>query len=229
MEIAKVAPPLTTLGRAILRWIGDEGLATEHQLARRFWPPEVNARSPYVYLHRLEQQGYVESRQHQVLGQVQTLYVLAPAAGPALQVYPPFVRIGWPPPAEYEHLALAQETRLYLEDHLADTTVEGMILAWRSDYLLRHLYPPSQTQQHVPDVQVELRTSPTQSPETYQIEIDSGHYHGKMLEHKVRQYGTQAQKVIWACRADRVARIERAIQAYPNIQVLALDLAEPQR
>src|SRR5947209_11646004 len=150
--MSQTMPPLTLLSRALLRWIGDEGLATRDQLARRFWPPDVYDRSPYMYLYRLERQGYLQSRRHQVLGRLQTLYVLTAAASRALQVYPPFVRVDWPPPAEYEHLALAQETRLHLEHELGDTTAERAILAWRSDYLLRHLYPPTQTQQHIPDV-----------------------------------------------------------------------------
>jgi hypothetical protein len=146
-----------------------------------------------------------------------------------LQIYPPFVRIDWPPPAEYEHLALAQETRLYLEQQLANSAAGGAILAWRSDYLLRHLYPPTGTREHIPDVQIELRRTPQQAVETYQIEIDGGHYHGKLLARKVAQYGAQPHKVIWACRTHRAARIARAIQPYPNIQILALDLANAPR
>ncbi|HET7081103.1 MAG TPA: replication-relaxation family protein [Chloroflexia bacterium] len=226
--MAQTLPPLPPLSRSLLRWIGDGGLATGDQLARRFWPPDGHARSPYVYLHRLEQQGYIRSRRHQVLGRVQPLYVLTAAASTALQIDPPFVRIDWPPPAEYEHLALAQETRLYLEQQLANSA-GGAILAWRSDYLLRHLYPPTGTQEHIPDIQAKLCFGPRQRVETYQIEIDGGHYHGKMLARKVAQYGAQPHKVIWACRTHRAARIARAIQPYPNIQILALDLANARR
>jgi hypothetical protein len=227
--MSQTLPPLTPLSRTLLRWIGDGGLATRDQLARRFWPPDGHLRSPYVYLHRLEQQGYLRSRPHQVLGRVQTLYVLTAAASTALQISPPFVRIDWPPPAEYEHLALAQETRLHLEQQLAQSAAGGAILAWRSDYLLRHLYPPIQTGEHIPDIQAELCRAPGQAVETYQIEIDGGHYHGKMLARKVAQYGAQPHKVIWACRPNRGARIARAIQQYPNIRILALNLASAPR
>jgi hypothetical protein len=227
--MAQTLPALTSFSRALLRWIGDGGLATRDQLARRFWSPGGHARSPYVYLYRLEQQGYLRSRRHQVLGRVHPLYVLTAAASMALQIYPPFVRIDWPPPAEYEHLALAQETRLHLEQQLAQSATGGAIRAWRSDYLLRHLYPPPQTQEHIPDIQAELCLGPRQRVETYQIEIDGGHYHGKLLARKVAQYGAQPHKVIWACRTHRAARIARAIQPYPNIQILALDLANAPR
>jgi hypothetical protein len=227
--MTQTLPALTPFSRSLLRWIGDGGLATRDQLARRFWPPDGHPRSPYVYLHRLEQQGYLRTRPHQVLGRVQPLYVLTAAASTALQIAPPFVRIDWPAPAEYEHLALAQETRLHLEQQLAQAAAGGAILAWRSDYLLRHLYPPTGSRVHIPDIQVELRAAAQQTVEIYQIEIDGGHYHGKMLARKVAQYGAQPHKVIWACRPNRVARIARAIGPYPNIGILALDLANARR
>jgi hypothetical protein len=215
--------PVPHRTRLILRWIGDGGLASRGQLTRRFWPCARDPRAAYQYLHDLVNRGLLLTAWQTVLGRVHDLYVVTGPGSAALNVHPPFVRTGWPHPREYAHLLLGQEVRLYLEQQLACAGQGGQILAWRTDYLLRHLLPPAQTPEEIADVQVELRRETASPVEVLHVEVDGGYY-GTLLEAKAAAYGTQPGPVLWACLPQRVARIRKAVAAYPNIDVLTLEL-----
>jgi hypothetical protein len=217
--------PVPHRTRLILRWIGDGGLASRPQLTRRFWPHARYPRAAYQYLHDLIRQGHLLTARQTVLGRVYDLYVLTEQGSTAIKVYPPFVRTGWPHHREYAHLLLGQEVRLHLEQQLARAGQGGQILAWRTDYLLRHLTPPSQTQEEIADVQVELRRTATSRLEVLHVEVD-GSYYGTLLETKAAAYGTQQVPVLWACLPHRATRIRNAVAAYPNIEVLTLELPD---
>src|SRR4051812_18103373 len=124
--------PLPARARPVLRWIGDGGLASRGQLARRFWP-QARPHAAYVYLRRLVRAGYLATAPQTVLGAARDLSVLPPAASAALGVRPPWVRLGWPPPQEWAHLFLGQELRLRWEAELAQAGQGGRLLAWRPD------------------------------------------------------------------------------------------------
>jgi hypothetical protein len=121
--------PLPALAAAVLTWIGEGGLASAEQLARRFWPP-ARPRSAYRYLLPLVQAGYLATAPQTILGRGRTVYALTAAGSAALGLAPPLVRVGWPHPQELPHLLLGREMRLLLEARLAQAGQGGRILAW---------------------------------------------------------------------------------------------------
>jgi hypothetical protein len=213
---------LTAQAYTLLRWIGDGGLASRAQLARRFWPAARSSAVAYQYLYRLVQAGYLWPGRQTILGQVRDLYVLTPAASAALQVAPPFIRVGWPHPREYAHLLLGQQVRLALEHELRAAGQEGTIRAWRTEYLLRHLSPPAQLPSALPDIEAEVQRTATSARERLAIEID-GAYYGQLLARKAAAYGTPGTPVLWACLPRRVARLRAALAPYPNIDLFVLE------
>ena len=102
------APRLPPQAPPILRWIGEGGLASESQLARRFWP-QAQPRTAYKYLHALVRAGYLLTAGHTVLRRLQDLYVLTALGSQALASSPPFVRLGWPHPQEWAPAELLRE------------------------------------------------------------------------------------------------------------------------
>src|SRR5215212_1558736 len=87
-------PPAVSPGAlAVLRWLGEVGLATGDQLARRFWP-EAAPVSAGRALHRLRAGGYLLTRPWQAPHT--PLYARAPAGGLLLRATPPAIQIGWP-------------------------------------------------------------------------------------------------------------------------------------
>lgn len=225
MSLIPTSSTLPDRTRTILRWIGDGGLASRSQLACRFWPVARYPQAAYQYLYRLVQAGYLLFDHQTILGQIRDLYVLTAAASAALQIAPPFIRVGWPHPQDFAHLLLGQEVRIHLEHQLAHANQGGTIRAWRTDYLLRHLYPPTQTQDAIADIQAEIQRTATSAPELLHIEID-GAYYGALLAKKAAAYGAQATPVLWACLPRRAARVRQAIAPYPNIELLILPLPD---
>lgn len=232
-DAASVAPPpaghapasgaLPARTRILLRWIGEGGLASRVQLARRFWPAARYPRTAYQHLYRLVRQGYLLTDGYDRRGQHHDLYILTAAGSAVLGAAPPFVRIGWPPPREWPHLLAGQEVRLHLEQRLASAGQGGVIRAWRTDYRLRHLPLPVRDQPAIADIQMEWQRTATSASETVLIEID-GAYFGQMLATKVAAYANPATRVLWVCPPHRVARLRRAVAAYPHIEILPLEL-----
>jgi hypothetical protein len=217
--------PLPERAAQTLRWIGEGGLASLDQLVRRFWS-QARPRSAYRYLHPLVQAGYLLTAPHTALHGGQDLYVLTAQGSAMLGIAPPFVRVGWPHPQEFNHLLLGQEVRLVLEARLARVGHGGEILAWRTDYLLRHLTPPAHSPDAIADIQAEFRQTARSQPELLHIEID-GAYYGARLSSKLAAYGSLAGRVVWACLPPRVERLRHAAAAYPNIEVLPISLPHP--
>jgi hypothetical protein len=216
---ARIYSPLPVRAQALLQWIGEGGLASRTQLARRFWP-QARPTTPYHYLRDLVHAGYLQAGRQTVLGAPQDLYVLTGAASRALDLAPPLVRVGWPPPGEWAHLLLGQEVRLWLEAHLAQAGQGGTIRAWHTDYYLRHLVPPGGA---LADIAVAWCPSATSPPQPLLIEVD-GAYFGARLAAKLVAYGAQPTPVLWVCRPARAARLRRAAAPYPQIAILPLDL-----
>jgi hypothetical protein len=133
--------------------------------------------------------------------------------------------VGWPARSEYNHLILAQETRLLLEQEL--TADGGRVVCWRSERLLRHLYTPFMAPDsdppgyEIPDAQIEWQTTPGAAVETADIEVD-GAYYGRMLVQKAAHYGATQRPVLWACTPKRAALVEQAIAPYTNIRLFVL-------
>jgi hypothetical protein len=208
--------PLPAQTRVLLRWIGEGGLASRAQLARRFWPAARYPRTAYQHLYRLVRQGYLLTTPYDRHGRHHDLYVLTAAGSAVLGTVPPFVRIGWPPSHEWPHLLGGQEVRLHLEQRLAAAGQGGAIRAWRTDYRLRHLPLPARAPAAIADIQMEWCRTATSASETVLIEID-GAYFGQMLATKVAAYADPATRVLWVCSPHRVARRRRAVAAqYQN-------------
>lgn len=213
--------PLTQRTYAILRWIGQGGLATRNQLARRFWPGG-QYQTVHKHLYRLRQAGYLLIRPWHVPDRHTVLYALTCRSSQALQIRLPAIQIGWPSNGEYTHLILGQETRLLLEQQVA--AQGGEILEWRSDRLLRHLRSPAdgEDSHEIPDAEVDVRTGSRQAVETWAVEID-GQYYGAMLAAKAAHYAEHPYPVLWACRPQRAATVYAAVRQYSNIQLLVLN------
>lgn len=209
---------LTPFNHAVLQWIGEVGIATRRQLITRFWQ-NAQARTAYAHLYWFIQHGYLISRADQtVLKQPAMIYALTPQAATALLLAPPYIQVGWPSHAEYNHQVLGQQTRLVLEAELAATG--GSIRQWRSERYLRHIHPPSEGHL-IADAEIDIQQPVEGVIELVMIEID-GEYYGAMLQEKVEKYGAYAQPVIWSCLAHRAARIQQAVAPYPHIRVLPL-------
>jgi hypothetical protein len=218
MTTMRSAVPLTAFTRQILYCIGQGGVATDDQLTRRFWS-RARPRSAYRQLYRLVAEGYLLVQPWSFPTRKTFLYALTEAGAQALGVRPPHVYIGWPRYGEMAHLILGQETRLLLETRLAVTG--GVLLAWRAERLLRHLYLRAQMHGEIPDAQADFCLAVGDPMETVDVEID-GQYYGQMLARKAAGYGAHPRRVLWACLTQRAALVEAVIAPYPNVELLVL-------
>ncbi len=226
MARRQAAGLLTDRDYALLRWVGQAGIAAEEQLQRRFWA-ERSLETTQDRLAQLVKAGYLKQTTCDARGYEEVVYALtrrgrqqfAAAEREPLQV-------GLPPlKARYQQL-LAQEAYLCIEAeaHAAG----GTLHQWRGERELRRDFVRAQhaairSRQPLPtgeiaDGQVVL-VGADGLLEEIDVEID-GQYYGQMLRDKAARFGAGGRPTLWVCQANRVRTVGAAIAPYSNIRLL---------
>jgi hypothetical protein len=228
MARREAARQLTARDRAILRWIGQAGIASLDQAARFAWPGR-SAATAQDRLRRLVKAGYLQQTTCDARQPGEPVYTLTRAGW---VLFPrqerERLRIGLPLPYERTQQLLSQEAYLLVA---AETQAAGgTLVAWRSERELRgELRTAGRTATQVswyplldeiPDGQVVIANTDG-STTTLDVEID-GQYYGRMLRQKAEHYGQGGRPTLWVCTTNRAPIVERATRAYPNIRVLVV-------
>lgn len=227
----------TDRDRNILQWVGQGGVATLDQLARRFWPSK-GVDAALNRLRQLVKAGYLEThvcdswcpggterRGERVFALTQQGFM---QFNPSERQH---FYVGLPPPAEIGQQILAQEAYLRLEMQAREQGAQ--LVGWKSERALRaellrshhHMLRPGARgedllQRDIPDAEVVILTASGERQILY-VEVD-GAYYGKMLWQKAGGLAKSGHPVIWVCTLSRADYIRKAVAEYPNIQVLSL-------
>jgi hypothetical protein len=217
---------LTTRDLDILRWIGQGGVASLDQVARRFW----EGKQPETALTRLRQLvkgGYLEAHVCDALRPGELVFTLTQRG--RLEFDPSWrerLQIGLPSAGEIRQQLLAQDAYLALEAWAREQGAE--LVSWSSEREMRASFHRTRrssirrsrqvTAHDIADAQAVVLTADGERL-LLDIEID-GAYYGKMLKDKAARLGKSGRTVIWVCTQEREASIRRATNDYPNILVL---------
>lgn len=228
MRNPPLAKRLTPRDAHILLWIGLAGIASQDQVARRFWGGK-SRRTADERMRRLVRSGYLEMHGCSVRTPGEPVFCITE------QAYREFgsaqrerLQVGLPSPSEIRQQLMAQDAYLLLE---ANIVRDGSRLVdWRPERELRAEFQlaHSPTQQRkwasppadIPDAQVTIITGQGEVKTLY-VEID-GVYYGKMLCEKAKCLGKSEHNVVWVCTQERAGYVEKAVAGYPNIQVLVI-------
>jgi hypothetical protein len=220
---------ITERDRQILQWTGRHGLASDEQLARRFWSGK-RVSTARDRLAQLAKAGYLEQHACDARKPGERVYSLT-RQGRLLFTGAERERlqVGLPAPGEIKQQLLAQEAYMRLEDQVAE---EGHRLAyWRSERELRGEFRRAQQsaeQEHkeapdweIADAQAVITDGNGEVVEEVDVEID-GQYYGKMLRAKAARFGRGGRPTVWVCEPHRAKIVQGAIRPYANIRILVV-------
>ena len=224
---------ITGRDRAILRFIGQGGVASLNQRQQRFWEGRQRT-TAQERLGQLVRAGYLEEYYTNVRLKGERIYCLNHqganefSAGERKQF-----TLGKPNQIELKQQLLAQDTRLLFEQQLSKRG--GQLVSWASERNLRRenrLEQPVKNRdnsQVISDARATIENNSGQLEEI-EIEID-GQYHGRMLKEKIRILANSARTTVWVTTPERVIRVKQAIQEAQasNIRVLCLEKERPRK
>jgi len=226
------AKVLTDRDRALMQFIGEGGVASVEQIARRHWTTgPANAENR---LEQLRRAGYLQGQtvDTRTPDQPERLYTLTKKGASS---FDPTARrrlwVGMPSSRELRQQLMLQDVRIRLETQARS---QGERLAeWHSERELRsehnRLVNSALTAgRAVPD-DLEIADARAvfvneATGEVHELDIEAdGQYFGKMLRSKVQRFGQRARPVLWSCEgAKRSANVHRVCSRYQNIQVINL-------
>jgi hypothetical protein len=209
-------------------WIGQAGVASLDQLARRFWPGKRPGTAS-DRLRRLVQAGYLEMQVWDGRQPGERIFALTHKGymqlGSASREQ---LHVGFPAPAGITQQLLAQDAYLWLEAQVRERA--GQLTSWKSERELRAEFLRAEhiarrsgkltSSVEIPDAQATIMTAQGEEQILY-IEID-GAYYGKMLWQKAKGLAKSGQQVLWVCTKARANYVRKAVAEYPNIQVLSI-------
>jgi predicted ArsR family transcriptional regulator len=226
------AKVLTDRDRALMQFIGEGGIASLDQIARRHWT--TGAANAENRLAQLQRAGYLQAHTNDTRkpGQPERLYALTKkGAGVFDQVQRKRLWVGKPNTSELRQQLMLQDVRIRLE---AQARAQGERLSeWRSERELRgehnRLVNRALTEgrkvpedQEIADARAVFVNETTGEVRELDIEAD-GQYFGKMLRSKAQRFGQSARPVLWSCEgARRSANVSRACSRYQNVRVMNL-------
>ena len=235
---------LTERDRQILQFVGQGGVARLDQLRRRHWP-DAQEQTAHDRLDQLVKAGWLESQycdqaRDYNSGLVFTLTDKGAAHFTAAE-RKRFI-IGLPTDREIHQQLVGQDTRLVLEQRLAERGQR--LLQWKSERELRSEFYSDQARYNrkhgrawntpaprytgrpraddLYDAQALIEGSDGQERQLG-IEID-GQYYGKMLAAKIASFTARPdQPIIWATTSRlRAERIAQATADFSHIEVLLI-------
>lgn len=230
--------PLSGKRLAVLRVIGESGVASLLQLHTHFWPhtTEKAARRALLALEKL---GYLQPAYTDVRGTRELIFSLTGLAvrqfGNREQAR---LLSGFPKYNELRQQLLVQETRLLVERKLAERGAK--LVEWRNEHLLRSLECKRQMEafgisyyevqlQDIPDAQAVIEEADGLRHEI-SIEAD-GAYYGATLEGKLATIRrNSSQHWLWVTYSGRrAARLAGLLQELPNVQLVRVELRRNSR
>jgi DNA-binding PadR family transcriptional regulator len=228
MARRQAARRLTDRDYAILRWIGQAGIAAEEQLQRRFWTGR-SRETAQGRLTQLVKAGYLEQTTCDARGQEEVVYALTRQGHRQFAVAErALLQVGLPPLKARQQQLLAQEAYIRLDAEAR--AAGGRVHEWRSERVLRSEFRRAQQAAirwgqppptwEIADGQVVIVTADGLIQEI-DIEID-GQYYGRMLRSKAARFGAGGRPTLWVCTANRVHAVSAAIEPYSNIRILAV-------
>lgn len=126
---------LTERDRQLLRFVGENGLASFDQLSRKFWHNAL-PRTCRERLYRLERCGWLEARRVDQRRPAELVFVLTHLGANRFSALErKQLMVGLPASHEICQQLLAQEARLFLEAKLR--TEGGRLLSWQNEHVLR--------------------------------------------------------------------------------------------
>ncbi len=220
------AKQLTPRDTAILQWVGQAGIASLDQVARRFWSGR-SLQTGLRRMRRLVRAGYLEMHFCNVRRPGEVVFCMAEWG------YRQFssaqrerLQVGLPAPAEIAQQLLAQDA--YIEIEAQVRREGGRLVGWRSERELRAEFVRSRSnpQQReralstmsIPDAQAMIITAHGEM-EIIDIEVD-GAYYGKMFWQKAKRLSESGHQVVWVCTQARASYVQKAVTDYPNIRIL---------
>lgn len=211
----------------ILSYIGKAGIVSLHQLQQRFWPDALGTASSST-LRRLEKAGWITGHWIDVREPGEHVFTITQVGAREHFTKPEkdqFI-IGLPLRNELKHLLYAQDTRLLLESNLA---AYNLILAkWQNEREIKaEQFRGADIKPGTPDARATFVNQASGEYISFDIEIDTGLYFGKMLAEKIDAYAKKVdRRIIWTTLPGRVKRIEREIQdrEITHMRVIALPM-----
>ena len=219
---------LTERDLAILQWVGQAGIATVDQVAKRFWMGRTVA-TARGRVRQLIRAGYLDAHACNVRRSGEAVLCLTAAA---YGLFSPAQRerlhMGLPAPAEIKQQLTAQDAYIQLDAQVQDSG--GRLVEWRYERELR----AEATSKHqkargrqgyglssdISDARATVITSEG-VVETLYVEID-GAYYGTMLCEKARRAANSGERYIWVCTQERAEYLRKALAGYSNINVLVV-------
>lgn len=209
---------LTERDKAVLRWIGANGVATVAQLTAKFWAAS-NQTNCVNRLRMLVKVGWLESHYVDFDRHLRGLRIFCLTFAGARQHFSAAemhtMMLGLPPRSILKQQILAQQARLEIEKQLAS---QGFTLVeWQNESTLRsNLWQGKQFSQLSPlgssvtDVQIKIKDGKN-NVSLLQIEID-GFYYREMLNEKIKTYRGSGISVLWLTTSNtRMNLIRKAV------------------
>jgi DNA-binding PadR family transcriptional regulator len=238
------AKVVTERDQALMRFIGEGGVATLDQLHRRHWP-NAQVQTARDRLSQLEKAGWIKSQPVSAGGRGNEIAFTITKKGAALFPKSEAERfyIGLPSQGELKQQLTGQDARIQLERQLAERGER--LLYWKNEREIRSefyreqaaynkKYGYAHNKQHwgkpsiddIADAQATI-IDRDGNEHTISIEID-GQYYGKMLDKKIAAFakygggGSGSTHNLWVTTSNRAGRVGAALSAHSHIDLMVL-------
>ena len=213
---AKIA---TDRDLAVLRDIGQNGIATFAYIKAYYWPDQLGW-TCRERLTQMERAGWI-TKEYISLRKPGELTFSLTQLGAEHFTRPESQRFMIGPLARHEirQQLDALEARVALTKQY--DALGFRLLDWKNERELRSRQT-STAGTEIADCLASFVNDSTGQVVELDIEID-GQYFGKMLEKKIAVLAATGRPSVWATSAGRAGRIRQAVAAFPNISVLVLE------
>lgn len=213
------AKVVTDRDLALLRDIGQNGIATFGYIKAHYWPDQLR-RTCRERLSQMEKAGWI-TKEYFSLRKPGELTFSLTRLGAEHFTRPERQRFMIGPLARYEvrQQLDALDARVAL---IRQYEALGFrLLDWKNERELRS-HQTSTAGEEIADCLASFVNDSTGQVVELDIEID-GQYYGQMLEKKIAALAGTLRPAVWATSAGRARRIRKAVAGFPNIRVLVLE------
>jgi DNA-binding PadR family transcriptional regulator len=216
---ASQAKIVTDRDRAVLRDIGQNGIATFAYIKAHYWPDQLG-RTCRERLSLMEKAGWI-TKEYVSLRKPGELTFSLTRLGAEHFTRPEQQRFTLGPLARHEirQQLDALDARVSLVKQYE--SLGYRLLDWHNERELRSRQT-STAGDEIADCLASFVNEASGQVVELDIEID-GQYFGQMLEKKIAALAATGRPSVWATSAGRARRIRQAVAAFPNITVLVLD------
>jgi hypothetical protein len=213
------AKVVTDRDRAVLRDIGQNGIATFAYIKAHYWPDQLG-RTCRERLSLMEKAGWI-TKEYVSLRKPGELTFSLTRLGAEHFTRPEQQRFMLGPLARHEvrQQLDALDARVALVRQYE--TLGFRLLDWQNERELRSRQT-STAGDEIADCLAYFVNDATGQVVELDIEID-GQYFGRMLEKKIAVLAATGRPSVWATSASRAERIRQAVGTFTNISVLILD------